>query len=743
MNTINVSRRNFLKSSSVIGGGLVIGLSLSGCSETPLPIDAADGAFVPNAFLQILPDNTFKFYTARDEMGQGVTTGLSTLVGEELDVDPLNMEILFAGVHPDYNNPGMGVQGTGGSNSINAHYTQLRQVGANTRALIVEAAAHDLGIKKESIETDNGHIVVGGERHPYGKFVATAASLTASTEAPLKSPSEFRYIRRESPRVDAIAKATGTAQFGIDVDIPNMHHAVVVRSPVAGARLQSVDKTEAKQMPGVTDIIEIGSGVAVVAKKFWQAKTAAETLNPKWQDVPLAKVDTSTLRDDYQAAMANEEGPVGPDDGDLNAAFSSAANVLEGEYWTPFLAHAPLEPMNAVVRIENGEADVWSGTQGPPGAQGLVSRFSGIPPENVRVHQTYMGGSFGRRGTLTHIIEATEIAVASKKPVQLLWSREDDLRHGLYRPASLMKLKASVDNDGYITAWDAKRVGGNISPETLKNLLPALFPGLGDGTVNWMVGFADSTFKGWVSDPSSIEGLFEDYDHPNTRVEHTTVNHGLPLTFWRSVGHSYTAFAKESMIDELAFAKESMIDELALAAGMDEVLFRLQNTKNNPRLHNVIKVAGEKMKTMKPAEGHFLGFAAHHSFLTDVAEIAEVSIKDNKIKVHKVTCVVDCGTAVNPDIVRAQMEGGIVFGLTAALHGNLELENGAIKESNFHDYPILRMSEAPAIEVVIIDQGTEPTGVGEPGLPPIAPAVANAVFRATGKRLRSLPLKLT
>ena len=266
---------------------------------------------------------------------------------------------------------------------------------------------------------------------------------------------------------------------------------------------------------------------------------------------------------------------------------------------------------------------------------------------------------------------------------------------------------------------------------TLKNMLPALFPGLGEGTVNWMVGFADSTFKGWMSDPSSIEGLFEDYDHPNTRVEHTTVNHGLPLTFWRSVGHSYTAFTKESMIDELA-----------LASGMNEVAFRLQNTKNNPRLHNVIKVAGEEMKKVKPAEGRFLGFAAHHSFLTDVAEIAEISIEDNKIRVHKVICVVDCGTAVNPDIVRAQMEGGIVFGLTAALYGNLELENGAIKESNFHDYPMLRMNEAPAIEVVIIDQGTEPTGVGEPGLPPIAPAVANAVFRATGKRLRSLPLKL-
>jgi isoquinoline 1-oxidoreductase/isoquinoline 1-oxidoreductase beta subunit len=294
-----------------------------------------------------------------------------------------------------------------------------------------------------------------------------------------------------------------------------------------------------------------------------------------------------------------------------------------------------------------------------------------------------------------------------------------------------MKLKASVDQDGNMTAWDAKRVGGNISPDTLKNMLPAIFPGLGDGTVNWMVGVADGTFKGWVTDPSSIEGLFEDYDQPNTRVEHTTVDHGLPLTFWRSVGHSYTAFAKESMIDELAHA-----------ADIDEVNFRLQNTKNNPRLNNVISIANEHMKKMKPAAGRFLGFAAHHSFKTDVAEIVEVSVENNQIRVHKVTCVVDCGTAVNPDIVRAQMEGGINFGLTAALHGNLELSKGAIKESNFHDYPILRMNEAPDIDVVIIDSGTAPTGVGEPGLPPIAPAVANAVFKATGQRIRSLPLKL-
>ena len=731
MSAVNVSRRRFLKSSAVVGGGLVLGFSLNGCSRQPLPIDSELGDLVPNAFLQITPDSLVRFYCPRDEMGQGVTTGLATVIAEELDIDPFELDIAFAGVHSDYNNPDMGVQGTGGSNSMKAHYEQLRQVGANTRALLIAAAASDLGVAESAISTDNGHMMVNGERHPYGKFVATAATLEAPAEAPLKAPGEFRYIGKELPRLDSVAKATGTARFGIDVDIPGMHHAVVRRSPVAGARLKSVDKSAVLKLPGVTDVVEIGSGVAVVAEKYWQAKTAAEALVPEWEDVPLAAVDTATVRRDYEAALNADEGVVGPEEGDLAAGFEAAATVVESEYWTPYLAHAPLEPMNAVLKIENGEADLWSGTQGPIGAQGLVARFAGIEPEKVRVHSTYLGGGFGRRGTLTHIIEITQIATATRKPIHLLWSREDDLRHGLYRPASLMKIKAAIDGDGQVTTWDAKRAGGNITPETLKNILPGLFPGLGKGVVNWMVGVADGVFEGWMVDPSSIEGLHEDYDFTNVKVTHASIDHGLPLTFWRSVGHSYTAFAKESMMDELA-----------LAADEDPVELRVRNSRNNPRLNNVIRIAGERMKAMQPPQGHHLGFAAHHSFATDVAEIAEVSVENGEIRVHKVTCVVDCGTAVNPDVVRAQMEGGIMFGLTAALHGELHLDAGAIRESNFHDYPILRMNEAPEVAVIIVDSGTEPTGVGEPGLPPIAPAVANAVYRATGQRLRSLPLTL-
>ncbi len=731
MSAINMSRRQFLKTTGIVGGGLVIGFSMTGCSSSELPITLAQQGFVPNAFLQITPDNGIRFYCPRDEMGQGVTTGLSTLIGEELDVHPKDMEILFAGVHSDYNNPDFGVQGTGGSSSLKAHYLQLRQVGANTRGLLVAAAAQDLGVTASVISTRDGHIVVAGKQYPYGQFVQTAASLEAPTEAALKSNAEFRYIGQAFQRVDAAAKSTGTAEFGIDIDIPNMHHAVVRRSPVAGAKLKSVDKSVALSMPGVTDIIEISSGVAVVAKKYWQAKTAAAKLSPLWEEVALSQVNSRDVRADYNQAMQQDEGVVDTDEGDVKAGLAAADHIIEAEYWAPFLAHAPLEPMNAVVRIENGEADVWSGTQGIVAAQGLVSRFSGIPVEKVRAHSTYLGGAFGRRGTLTHVIEATEVAVASNKPVHLLWSREDDIQNGVYRPASLMKIKAGVKNDGSITAWQAKRVGGNITPKTLQNMMPALFPGLNEGTIDFMVGLSQDIFAGWMVDHASVEGLYEDYDTDNKTVNHVTVEHDIPLTFWRSVGHSYTSFAKEGITDELAEK-----------AGMDPVAFRLKNTQGNPRLNNVIRVAQQHMLAMQPAEGRFLGFAAHNSFATDVAEIAEVSVIGKTIRVHKVTCIVDCGIAVNPDIVRGQMEGAVMFGLTAALYGDLELVQGAFKQSNFHDYPILKMSEAPQVEVVIINSGTAPTGVGEPGLPPIAPAVASAVYQATGQRLRSLPLKI-
>ena len=732
MRVNNVSRRKFLQAAGLTGGGLIVGFGLSGCGSGRPPIEPAPGAVAANAFLQITPDNIVRFYCPRDEMGQGVTTGLATLIGEELDVAPWRMEIAFPGPHRAYVNPDFGVQGTGGSTSIKAHYTQLREAGAQCRALLLEAAASVLGIPASRLTTDDGHIIAGGEKHPYGTFAATAGTLAIPEAPPLKPSSAFKYIGKHFPRVDGMAKATGTATFGIDVDIPGMHHAVVRRSPVAGGTLKSVDRSAALAQPGVTDVVEVASGVAVVASEFWQAKKGADALRIEWNLPELANLNTAQIKADYARALEDDDGVDGEASGDVEAAFLAAETVVEQDYWAPYLAHAPMEPMNAVVRIENGKADVWTGSQGIPAAQGLVARYAGLDRDKVRAHSTWLGGGFGRRATLTHVVEATEAAVASGKPVHLMWTREDDIRHGFFRPASLMRIKAGLDADGHMTAWQARRVGGNITPELVANAMPALLPPLlGEGVVDWAVGVADHAFGNWFVDGVSVEGLYEDYEVSNLQVRHITRDHGLPLAYWRSVGHSYTAFAKETMIDELA------------AAGrLDPVGFRLRHTEGKPRLNRVIRVAGERMAEMRPPAGHHLGFAAHSSFQTDVAEVAEVSVAGGSIRVHRVLCVVDCGRAINPDIVRAQMEGAIMFGLTAALHGNLELVNGEIKESNFHDYPILRMNEAPAVEVVIIDSDDDPTGVGEPGLPPIAPAVANALYAATGQRLRSLPLRL-
>ena len=732
MNTVNVSRRSFLKATGVTGGGLIVGFSLSGCSSPEVPMEQISGAFEPDAFLQITPNNIVRFYFPRDEMGQGAIMGLTTLVAEELDISPTDIDVVFSGVHPDYNNPEFGMQGTGGSTSIKVHFYPLRQSSANVRAVILDAAAIELGVPRTSLSTADAHVINAGERYPYGQFVAKAAELPLPEDAPLTPRSNFKYIGKDIARIDSQSKSTGTAVYGIDVDIPNLHHAVVKRCPVAGGTVVAYDSGPVLALPGVTDVVEIASGVAVVAEKFWQAKKAAAALQVEWDLPEFSGVSTAQIKADYQQAMHDEEGDSEAKQGDLEQGFAAADTVIENEYWAPYLAHAPLEPMNAVVRIENGRADLWSGNQGPTGARGLVARYADLPVENVTVHNVFLGGGFGRRGVLTHIVEATQTAVAAGKPVQLVWTREDDIQNGFYRPASLMSIKGGVDDQGNITGWFAKRVGGNIMPDTLRMALPGLLPtAVPEGLTQWMAGVADSVFDGWVVDHAGIEGLFEDYDFPNREVRHVTKNHGLPLTFWRSVGHSFTAFAKETMIDELAEQ-----------AGRDPVDFRLQNTHNNPRLNNVIRLAGERMRQLPKTEGRALGLSAHGSFFSYVAQAAEVSVDNGQITVHRVVCVLDCGQVVNPDIVKGQMEGSIMFGLTAALHGNIEIENGTVKESNFHNYPILRMNEAPEVEVIIVDSDEDPTGVGEPGLPPIAPAVANAVYKATGQRLRSMPLKL-
>lgn len=730
--TKTLTRRHFLKTAAISGGGLVVGIQLPGCSfNGALPIDLASDGFVPNAFVQITPDSQVTFYCPSDEMGQGVRTGLATVLGEELDVHPQSMRVVSAGSHKDYANPEFGIQLTGGSNAVRVFWQPLRQTGADTRALILNAAAQDLGVSVAQLSTDNGEVLFADQRFPYGNFVATAATLETPIDTPLKPAEKFRYIGSQFARVDALAKSTGTADFGIDADVPGMVYAVVVRAPVAGAKAIDVDSSDAESMAGVLAVVPISSGIAVVADAYWRANKAAKALRIEWDSVPLGAVDNQRVRADLEAALANNDDMEATTAGDISTAFAAASGTIEADYFTPFLAHAPLEPVNATLHIQGDTADLWTGVQSVQAAQGLVERVTGLPRANIRVHNLYLGGGFGRRGTLTHLVEVSEVAMAVKRPVQLLWSRENDLQNGLYRPASLMRLKATADAQGRVNAWQARRAGGNITGDTFGNMLPAMFPSLPQSFLNGVAGFAEHVFSHWAVDPSSVEGLHETYDFANRVVSHATVDHGLPLTFWRSVGHSYTAFAVESMMDELAWE-----------GGHDPFAIRLANTQNKPRMHAVLLAAKAQWESMTVPQGHHLGVAAHSSFFTDVVEIAEVSVNEQQIRVHKVTCIADVGTAVNPDIVKAQLEGAVMFGLTAALHGRIDLHQGQVQQSNFHDYPILRMDEAPAVDVVLVNSGGDPTGIGEPGVPPIAPAVANAVFRATGQRLRELPLRL-
>jgi isoquinoline 1-oxidoreductase beta subunit len=726
-------RRQFLKLAAVGGSGLLLGVQLSACGERQEqpPYAYQPGDFTPDAFLHITPANEVRFYLPRDEMGQGICMGLATLIAEELDLHPGRIELHFAPVDEAYNNPDYRMQGTGGSNSLAVHYLPLRQSAANARALLIQAAAKRHGVSPAALDTRDGSLLHGTEvLGPYGDYAGAAAALSLSAQAPLKLRQQFRYIGSEIPRIDALAKATGTAQFGIDVELPGLQRAVVLRCPVAGGSPRRVDAQAALAMPGVTAVLEIHSGVAVVAASYWQASRAVDVLKVDWDLPSLAGVSSQRVRADYRAALDNETGRVAEQRGDVDTALGEAALQHSADYFTPFLAHATLEPMNATARIADGQCEVWAGCQSPQLARGLAAHYSEVPVERVTVHNQFMGGGFGRRMMHGHVAEAAQLAALTGLPIQVVWSREQDIRNGYYRPASLVRLQAGLDGRGRVIAWRAQRVGANIMPGLTGEAMVGMAPALPRRLARWVTELSHRAHGTLLVDAASVEGLHEDYDWPHLELRHVTVDHGLPTAYWRSVGHSFTAFAKEVMMDELA-----------ARAGLSATEFRLRNSAGNPRLQGVIRRAAEVLAQGPSAPGRALGMAAHTSFGTAVAQVAEVSLEAGQIRVHRVTCAVDCGQVVNPAIVRDQMAGAIIFGLSAALYGRIDLEDGVVQQSNFHDYPLLRIDQAPEIEVQIVASGAHPSGVGEPGLPPIAPALANAVYGACGQRLRSLPLR--
>jgi isoquinoline 1-oxidoreductase beta subunit len=725
-------RRRFLKTSAAAAAGFTLAVYLPGRSLAQMAgpgvaagrtAQRAPGAWEPNAFVRVGADNTVTVLVKHLEMGQGTFTGLPTLVAEEMDAAWAQMRVEPAPADASrYNNLLWGpVQGTGGSTAMANSYEQLRNAGAAARTMLVAAAAKRWNVPPDSIRVANGVVRhSSGKKATFGELAAAAAKEPVPADVKLKDPKDFVYIGKRVPRTDSRAKSNGTARFTQDVQFEGLLTAVVAHPPRFGARVASFDASAAQKVPGVKYIVEVPNGVAVLAVSFWQAKKGRDALQIDWDESSAFKRSSADIMADYKV-LAATPGTVAHSDGDAATALAGAAKTLEAAFEFPFLAHAAMEPMNCVVNFTTDSCEVWNGEQFHTVDQGAVAEIVGVAPERVKINQLFAGGSFGRRANpgSDFLREAAYIAKAIKgaAPVKLVWTREDDMRAGYYRPMYYHTIKAALDASGKVIAWQQRIVGQSIlagSP------------------------FEKMLVKDGV-DPTSVEGASSlPYAIPNLLVDLHSPKIGVPVQWWRSVGSTHTAFSTETFVDELA-----------AAAGKDPVAFREALLAAQPRHLGVLQLAAEKagwgspLAQGKAGEKRGRGVAVHESFNTFVAQVAEVTVSsDGKFSVDRVVCAVDCGVAVNPDVVRAQMEGGIGFGLTAALHSAITLKDGVVEQSNFHQYPPLRINEMPKVEVYIVTSTEKPTGVGEPGTPVIAPAVANAIAAATGKRLRSLPLAI-
>lgn len=646
-----------------------------------------------NRWLRIAADGTVTLVIDRSEMGQGVMTGLAMLVAEELEIDLSQLRTEFAPAHPDYSNAMLGEQLTGGSTSLRAAWKPLREAAAETRERLVAAAAATWNVPRRECRAEEGAVLhfPTGRRIGYGELAPRAAAQPVPSGVRLKRPNACRLIGTSQPRLDLPEHVSGQAIFGSDVSVPGMLVAVIARPPIFGSSVKRVETGAARAVEGVREIVELESGVAVVAENVWSALRSRDRLEIIWNEGPLAVLNSAEINQRF-ASASTRKGGIERDRGDIDAAMRKAATVIEAVYETPYLAHATMEPMNCTASVVADGCDIWAPTQAQTEAQRVAAGATGLSPERIRIHTTFLGGGFGRRLDADFVDEAARVAKAVGRPVQVLWTRDDDMHHDHYRPASYTRLRAGLDKRGAPLAWFERIVG----------------PGL------------------------ALGGVDLPYAIPNIREEHVMVDPGVPTGPWRSVGASQNAFVIESFIDELAYAAKS-----------DPFTFRQKLLYKAPRHRAVLELAAGKAGwTVAPPQGRHRGLAVYHSFGSYVAQVAEVSISaDDAINVHRVVCAIDCGVAVNPDLIGAQMEGAIAFGLSAALKNEITVERGRVMQATFKDYPILTFQEMPQVEVHILARQDEPGGVGEPGVPPIAPAVANAIFAATGHRMRRLPLR--
>ena len=712
-NVKSASRRTFLKSTAAVAGGLVIGFWLPERGGRAFA-QGAPKAVHPNAFLRIGKDGTVTVIVKHLEFGQGVTTSLPMLVAEELECDWTKVKAELAPAGPEFANLAFGMQGTGGSSSVSNSWEQFRTVGAQARTMLVAAAAAQWKAKAADCRAEKGFVTgPGGRKASYGQLAEAASKQPVPEKVTLKPRKDFKLIGKPTRRIDSQEKVDAKTVFGMDVKRPNLHVAVVLHPPVFGARVGGIGADKVKGVPGVTHVVETSNGVAVVAKSFWAAKKGRDALEVQWDVPPALKVSSEGLMAQYRE-LAKQPGPQAKKAADP-AALKAAAKTVSAEYEFPFLAHAPMEPLNCTVEFRGTEAEIWAGSQFQTVDQAAAAKVFGLAPEKVRLNTMAAGGGFGRRANPAsdYIVEACEIAKEIKVPVKVIWTREDDIRGGYYRPAYLHRVEAGLDAKGLVAGWKHAIVGQSIVTGTP---------------------FEGFLVKNGIDD-TSVEGVADTpYDLANLDVTLHTTKSAVPSLWWRSVGHTHTAFVMETMIDELA-----------AAAGQDPVAFRKSLLAKHPRHVAVLEMAAAKAGWGKPLpKGRARGIAVHESFGSVCAQVAEVSIEGGAVKVHRVVAAIDCGLVVNPMTVEAQVQSAIVYGLSAALHSEITLKDGQVQQSNFHNYGVLRLNETPRIEVHIVPSAMDkPTGVGEPGTPPVAPAVANAVAALTGKRPRVLPLGKT
>ena len=707
----NFNRRQFLKTSAAASAYALTGLTIG----FHLPAEAQRGrtnapTSQPNAWVKIGTDNSVTIICHRSEMGQGTYTSMPMLVAEELEVDMRAIRVEMAPADPAYINKLLGGQLTGGSTSVRDAWTSMRQAGAQARMMLISAAANEWNVPESDCRAQNGQVLSkSGKKMFYGQLAAKASALPLPKDPPLKNASEFKIVGKPIRRLDTPSKVTGTAGFGLDVELPGMLVASLAQCPVIGGKVVSVDDAKAKSMPGVRSVVRIDDGVAVVADTFWQAKQARDALVIKWDEGSGAKLSTASISQQLKDTLAKPAASV-KKTGDADQAIAGAAKKLQASYELPFLAHATMEPMNFTADVRKDGCDIYGPTQFPQLAEGMAMQITGFPKEKVKVHTTFLGGGFGRRIDVDFIVQAVQISKAVGKPVKLVWTREDDMTHDFYRPVSLNTLSAGLDDKGTPV--------GLKSRLTSQSVTARLFP----------------SFVKDGMEPFMTEAAVTPYNIANLSVENMIVDTGVRVGYWRSVSHALNAFANESFTDEMA-----------AAAGRDPLEFRMALLvgKDNERYRNVLKIAAEKAGYKpggKLGNGRFQGIALMEGYGTYVAQIAEISVVQNAIKVHRVTVAVDCGMMVNPDIVKAQVESSVVYGLSAALLSKITLKDGRVEQSNFHDYPVLRINEMPVVAVHLVASTEQPGGIGEPVTATIGPSVANALFNATGKRIRKMPM---